>query len=520
MNSNPSSDYGVPLPTGQAPEKKSVLLSLIFVDPTTHVDEADVKACVEQLADGESPPRLVTFFDGYRYHVGGGHALFAAYEELGFSMADVLAYEGGMPEAMALAARAAAKRAANAAKAAPEPVAEPTPAPMALEPVQAKPTRQSIALDRIRLDGGTQTRESINTDAVAEYTEAMQAGAVFPPIILFFDGSDYWNADGFHRYHAAVQAGFTVIDAEVRSGTIHHARLFASGANDKHGLRRSNAAKRNAAVLALQNPLCATWSDNQIAKEIGLSQPFISNVRRSLISVLSEAQAERTYTNRHGTQSVMNVANIGKAKAAEPAPAPTQPLPAPVQPPAARPVKSDLKSDYTAAHVPSPMPTIGEPNDDAFDAAFNADEPWTGPDNYGNDDLSATPPAAQPESIPAPAQQSQEQANDGFDDEELTPEQQAAQMAELNAQEEIKRARIKAVEDLAASDDKFAEATRQINQLIMENTHDRMSFLRMTDKASALAAERDKLQNRVRYLEREKKALQTRIEQLEGAANV
>jgi hypothetical protein len=42
--------------------------------------------------------------------------------------------------------------------------------------------------------------------------------AKLPPIILFFDGSKHWLADGFHRTYAAEAAGQTEILADVRKG--------------------------------------------------------------------------------------------------------------------------------------------------------------------------------------------------------------------------------------------------------------------------------------------------------------
>ena len=64
-----------------------------------------------------------------------------------------------------------------------------------------------IALDAIRLDGGTQPRARINEKVVAAYAAAMKAGAQFPPVTVFLDGADRWLADGFHRIHAARRAG-------------------------------------------------------------------------------------------------------------------------------------------------------------------------------------------------------------------------------------------------------------------------------------------------------------------------
>jgi hypothetical protein len=33
---------------------------------------------------------------------------------------------------------------------------------------------------------------------VQNYADALEEGANFPPVTLFYDGSAYWLADGFH----------------------------------------------------------------------------------------------------------------------------------------------------------------------------------------------------------------------------------------------------------------------------------------------------------------------------------
>ena len=38
-----------------------------------------------------------------------------------------------------------------------------------------------------------------------------QQGAVFPPVIVFYDGTSYWLADGFHRVGATESLGRTAI---------------------------------------------------------------------------------------------------------------------------------------------------------------------------------------------------------------------------------------------------------------------------------------------------------------------
>lgn len=174
-----------------------------------------------------------------------------------------------------------------------------------------------LELEQIRIDGGTQSRVELNQETVAEYAQGFTAGASFPPVVVFFDGANYWLADGFHRYFGARDAGESAIDAEIRTGTQRDAVLYSWGANDKHGLPRSNADKRNIVTAILKDEQGRQWSDNKIAKDFGFSHPFVGNVRRSLETVSSEKSAERTYTTKHGTTAVMNTTNVGKKTKAE-----------------------------------------------------------------------------------------------------------------------------------------------------------------------------------------------------------
>jgi regulator of replication initiation timing len=196
---------------------------------------------------------------------------------------------------------------------------------------------KTIKIESIRIDGGTQARASLDQNTVAEYAEAMEHGAKFPPVVVFFDGADHWLADGFHRYFGSKKIGALDIEAEVREGTKRDAILFSLGANAHHGLRRTNADKRKAVETLLNDAEWAKWSDRQIAKACGVGHPLVASVRFSLESDSSEKPAERTYTTKHGTKAVMKTNKIGKAQQIDPKPAKRQVA----QPPEAAPTSDD-----------------------------------------------------------------------------------------------------------------------------------------------------------------------------------
>jgi hypothetical protein len=178
---------------------------------------------------------------------------------------------------------------------------------------QAGPSQPStIALSVIRTDGGTQSRVGISDDVVADYATSMSSGATFPKIVVFYDGSEYWLADGFHRLAAFAKVGLSVVEADVQQGTQRDAVLFSLRANSTHGLRRTDADKRQAVTRMLSDSEWSTWSDREIARHCGVSHPFVAKVKADRASVTGNVTSdERTYITKHGTVATMNTAAIG-----------------------------------------------------------------------------------------------------------------------------------------------------------------------------------------------------------------
>ncbi len=210
--------------------------------------------------------------------------------------------------------------------------------------VKQKPnTVTTVAVQAIQTAGGTQMRAALSNDTVSEYRDALLEGAVLPPIVVFYDGQDYWLADGFHRVAAHRQAYGTPgsaykdlskpeIAADVRAGTRRDAVLYAAQANASHGLRRTNADKQRAVRALLEDPEWSQWSDGEIARKCAVSQPFVSGLRRDFAperhsvivrlpdSPTEDEEDELTHNRYESTPVVrkgadgrtINTANIGK----------------------------------------------------------------------------------------------------------------------------------------------------------------------------------------------------------------
>ena len=165
-----------------------------------------------------------------------------------------------------------------------------------------------IALTDIIADRDCQPRERLDETYIAE----LQTEDNLPPVDVFGSQAPYYLADGFHRFFAAKTSNKLTIEAVIHSGTKRDAMLYSCGVNATHGKRRTNEDKRRAVLRMLRDDEWAGWSDHEIARQCKVSQPFVSGLRASLITVISDTPQARTYVNKHGTVSTMNTRNIGR----------------------------------------------------------------------------------------------------------------------------------------------------------------------------------------------------------------
>ena len=140
----------------------------------------------------------------------------------------------------------------------------------------------NIGLDKIRIDGGTQSRVKIDENVVAQYADEMLNGDLFPPVVLFHDGVDYWLADGFHRYFANKRINSPGIRADVKEGSVRDAILHGIEANNKHGLRPTNEDKRKGVMTMLKDIEWQDLSNREIGRICGVSHTLVNAIRKEL----------------------------------------------------------------------------------------------------------------------------------------------------------------------------------------------------------------------------------------------
>jgi hypothetical protein len=177
---------------------------------------------------------------------------------------------------------------------------------------------KKLNLLTIKIDGGTQARVSLNQDVVKEYAESMREGDVFPPVTVFFDGSDYWLADGFHRYFATNFNGYTSIEADVKNGTLEDAILFAFAANGKRGLSMTAEDIRNIIYAMLRHPEWSKWTNTAIAKHIGVSSMTVGRVKATMEKKADESTIKK-FIDKSGNESTVDTSKLAtKQKISKP----------------------------------------------------------------------------------------------------------------------------------------------------------------------------------------------------------
>lgn len=186
-----------------------------------------------------------------------------------------------------------------------------------------------------------QSRVALDVFAVAEYEDMMERGIVFEPCkgVLCDDGAIIIY-DGNHRAEAAKGNG-AMIEVELTPGTAQDADWLASGANTRHGLRRTASDIEKSVKAALRHPNAQGQSDREIARHCGVDHKTVGKYRKELETSGERPQTPVKTVTRNGTEYQMAI----------PMPKNPEPSPAPERDP------SPMVFD---AHMPRTVPGVGK----------------------------------------------------------------------------------------------------------------------------------------------------------------
>jgi hypothetical protein len=152
-----------------------------------------------------------------------------------------------------------------------------------------------------------QSRAALDVFAVAEYEDMMERGIVFEPCtgILCEDGAIIIY-DGNHRAEAAKGNG-AMLEVNLTPGTAQDANWQASGANTRHGLRRTASDIEKSVKAALCHPNAQGLSDREIARHCGCDHKTVGKYRKELETSGERPQIPVKTVTRNGTEYQMTI---------------------------------------------------------------------------------------------------------------------------------------------------------------------------------------------------------------------
>jgi hypothetical protein len=80
-----------------------------------------------------------------------------------------------------------------------------------------------------------------------------------------------------------------------------------------HGLRRTNADKRQAVTKLLTDEECSHWNDSEIARRCRVGHDLVARLRRQMMPVTcgNASEPERTYRTKHGGTAKVKTGDRG-----------------------------------------------------------------------------------------------------------------------------------------------------------------------------------------------------------------
>lgn len=163
----------------------------------------------------------------------------------------------------------------------------------------SKPANCWKRIDEIEATQATQVRKKIHKDIVELYQQDIEDGQKMPPVVVFSEAGSarYILADGFHRLLAHVNAEKPEIEVDIYEGGMHEALVYALSANTVHGLRRSNADKRNAVEMALKDPQLSQLTQQEIGDICGVTRKTVQRIQHKEVAP-KETKSQKPEPNK------------------------------------------------------------------------------------------------------------------------------------------------------------------------------------------------------------------------------
>ncbi len=140
---------------------------------------------------------------------------------------------------------------------------------------------KKLEISKINIDMSVLPRKADDQETIDQYAETMRKGVdELPPIDVFFDGKTHWLGDGLYRIKSAQKIGETTIPCNIHKGDHSAARWHAAGANITHGKPLTQAQKRHAARMLVNDPTNKKKSSVVVAAQCGVGVAMIQGMRK------------------------------------------------------------------------------------------------------------------------------------------------------------------------------------------------------------------------------------------------
>jgi len=133
-----------------------------------------------------------------------------------------------------------------------------------------RPNIQTLSLKAIVADAAFQSRIETDPAHVLTFDEMIREGHAIHPVTVFWTGERYILADGFHRYYAHLKRGLNSIQAVVIFGSERDAMIHSAGANRLSIKPPTDADRKKAVMMLLEDEEWRSKSNLSIAKHVGV----------------------------------------------------------------------------------------------------------------------------------------------------------------------------------------------------------------------------------------------------------
>lgn len=153
-----------------------------------------------------------------------------------------------------------------------------------------------------------QSRVALDADTVQQYADMLRQEIVFDAckgVINSVTGAIIIY-DGNHRAEAAKREG-VFVQVELEDGNASYAEWLATGANTRHGLKRTPADIEHAVTTALRHPRSLNKSDREIARHCGCDHKTVGKYRKELEASGDIPQMPTRTVQRNGAEYQMTI---------------------------------------------------------------------------------------------------------------------------------------------------------------------------------------------------------------------